>query len=144
MIEHFISTQRVDRTKENRNEKPQNAHVMHEIDANAQSIINISRKRLCYCASPETREAWQTFLNELREYEPELTSVCVKECVYRGFCPEFYSCGYTDKSYKKFRDEVEIYRKNINGYGTKEQIEREINYLNDRLNVINSNFELKA
>lgn len=132
-IEHFISTQRTDRTKEDRNDKPQNSPVMHEIDANAQSIINISRKRLCYCASPETREAWQDFLDKLKEHEPELVSVCVKECVYRGFCPEFYTCGYTNISYKKFRDEVEEYRKDINGYGSTKQKINEINYLKESL-----------
>ena len=134
MIEHFISTQRVDRTKENRNEKPQASEVDHEIDVNSQSIINISRKRLCFCASPETREAWQDFLNELKEHEPELVGVCVKECVYRGFCPEFYSCGYVNTSYEKFREEIEEYRKNVNGYGSMEQRKKEIEFLNKKLN----------
>ena len=30
----------------------------------------------------------------LRKTEPELAACCVPECVYRGFCPEFRSCGY--------------------------------------------------
>lgn len=130
-IEHFISTQRTDRTKEDRNNKPQNALVMHEIDVNPQAIINISRKRLCYCASPETREAWISFLNELKEYEPQLVEVSVKECVYRGFCPEFYTCGYATnpKTFPLFRDEVERYRAGINGYGAEEQRKAEIEYL---------------
>lgn len=124
-IEHFISTQRTDRTKENRNEKPQNSFVKHEFDANCQAIINISRKRLCYCASPETREAWQDFLNELKVHEPELVSVCVKECVYRnGLCPEFYSCGYNKT--KKF--ELEL----------KEYINFKRNDVNDKTNIFNS------
>ena len=130
-IEHFISTQRVDRTDVDRNNSPQNAFVKHEIDVNPQAVINISRKRLCYCASPETREAWGEFLKELRKHEPQLVDVAVKECVYRGFCPEFYSCGYATnpKSYPKFRDEVERYRKGINNYGSEEQIKNEIEYL---------------
>lgn len=137
-IEHFISTQRVDRTKENRNQKPQNAPVSHEFDVNPQAIINISRKRLCHCASPETTEAWKEFLKELEKREPELVSVCVKECVYRGFCPEFYSCGYATKksTYKKYRDEVEQYRKNINGYGSVEQREQEAEYVNSLMSTI--------
>lgn len=130
-IEHFISTQRVDRTEEDRNNKPQNSEVSHEIDVNPQAIINISRKRLCFGASPETREAWIDFLKELNKYEPQLVNVCVKECVYRGFCPEFYSCNYTTKNYSKFRDEVEEYRKGINGYGTQEQRDKEISYLSN-------------
>lgn len=87
--------------------------VNHECEGNAQAIINISRKRLCNCASPETREAWKLFLDEVvKPNEPELYSVCVKECIYRGFCPEFKSCGYhKTEAYKK---ELQEYRKGIN------------------------------
>lgn len=131
-IEHFVSTQRTDRTNVDRNDKPQDALVDHEIDLNPQAIITISRKRLCYCASAETREAWKDFLKELEPFEPELVSVCVKECIYRGFCPEFYSCGYASLSYEKYRDELDEYRKNINGYGSKDHIEREIKYLQSK------------
>ena len=134
-IEHFVSTQRTDRTKEDRNKKPQDSLVDHEIDLNPQAIINISRKRLCNCASPETREAWQEFLNELKVYEPELVSVCVPECVYRGFCPEFYTCGYTNNAFEKFRKELDEYRGNVNGYGTKEYTEKEIQYLNNNKTI---------
>lgn len=95
-IEHFVSTQRSDRTGIDRNKLPQDSLINHEISINAQAIITISRKRLCSCASKETREAWQLFLNSFKEKEPELYSVCVKECLYRGFCPEMKSCGYID------------------------------------------------
>lgn len=94
-VEHFVKTQRTDRTGVDRGSSPQNALVNHEMDLNAQAIINISRKRLCHCASPETTEAWKEFVKELHLYEPELASMCVKECVYRnGLCPEFKTCGY--------------------------------------------------
>jgi len=95
-IEHFVSTQRTDRTGVNRDEMPQSALVNHECFANAQALIFISRKRLCRQASPETTAAWRLVLGEVRKCEPELFSVCVPECVYRGFCPEFKSCGYAD------------------------------------------------
>lgn len=132
-IEHYVSTQRTDRTKEDRNLAPQNSFVMHEIDVNPQAIINISRKRLCNCASPETKEAWEGFLMELKVYEPELVSVCIKECVYRGFCPEFYSCGYVNTSYEKFREEIDTYRENVNGYGSELYNSREIKYLQNKV-----------
>lgn len=93
-IEHFVSTQRTDRTGIKRDALPQDSLVQHECFANAQAMIAISRKRLCSCASPETRAAWKLVLEELRKSEPELASVCVPECVYRGFCPEFGSCGF--------------------------------------------------
>ena len=111
-IVHWVSTQRSDRTGVSRNDLPQGSFVIHEAEANAQAIINISRKRLCTCASKETREAWQSFLEELKDSEPELYSVCVPECVYRGFCPEFYSCGFHKT--ESFTIRLEEYRKGIN------------------------------
>lgn len=107
-IEHWVRSQRSDRTGVNRDELFQSNFVEHEIEANAQSIINISRKRLCKKASSETREAWQAFLESFKDKEPELYSVCVPECIYRGFCPEFSSClYYTTEDYaiklKKYR-----------------------------------------
>ena len=93
-IEHFVSTQRTDRTGVDRTDMPQSAPVDHECFANAQAVIFISRKRLCRQASPETTAAWTLVLDEIKRSEPELFSVCVPECVYRGFCPEFKCCGY--------------------------------------------------
>ena len=111
-IEHFVSTQRTDRTGISRDELPQNSLVNHECEANAQALINISRKRLCHCASPETRQAWQQVKSEIALVEPELASVMVKECIYRGFCPEIFSCEYyKSKAYKK---ELEEYRRGVN------------------------------
>jgi len=93
-IEHFVRTQRTDRTGKDRDQIAQSATVDHECLANAQAIINISRKRLCRQASSETRAAWRALLDALAAQEPELTGVCVPECVYRGFCPEMKCCGY--------------------------------------------------
>ena len=52
-IEHFVETQRTDRTKSTikRDDLPQGELVDHKFSANAQAIINISRVRLCSCAS---------------------------------------------------------------------------------------------
>lgn len=58
-IEHWVSTQRVDRTGVNRDKSPQDTPVCHECEADAQALINISRRRLCSQASPETRGAWK-------------------------------------------------------------------------------------
>lgn len=110
-IDHFVSTQRTDRTGINRDELPQGSLVNHECIANAQSLINISRKRLCNCASKETREAWKEVKAQIQIVEPELASVMVKECIYRGFCPEMFSCGYSKTD--KFTKELEEYRKEV-------------------------------
>lgn len=95
-IEHWVRTQRTDRTGVNRDELPQGSLVEHECEADAQALINISRKRLCNQASPETREAWKEVIEELKLHDPAVASVCVPECVYRGFCPEMHSCGYVN------------------------------------------------
>jgi hypothetical protein len=93
-IEHFVSTQRTDRTGDNREGKRQDSPVMHECMANAAEVMFISRRRLCAQASPETRAAWKMVVDEIAKVEPEVAACCVPECVYRGFCPEFKSCGY--------------------------------------------------
>lgn len=107
-IEHWVRSQRTDRTGINRDELPQGALVEHECEADAQALINISRKRLCTQASPETREAWEDVIEELSWHDPVLASVCVRECVYRGFCPEMYPCGYADTD--EYKEEVKAYR----------------------------------
>jgi hypothetical protein len=89
--------------------QPQDAPVEHECIANAAEMMFISRRRMCAQASPETREAWKMVVDELRKSEPELASCCVPECVYRGFCPEFKSCGFVNSP--AFAKMVEEYRK---------------------------------
>lgn len=108
-IIHFVTTQRSDRTGVDRDAKRQDALVEHECEANAQAIINISRRRLCTMASPETRSAWKDFKSHLGDHDPVLASVMVRECVYRGFCPEFNSCGYVNTD--KYKEELKEYRK---------------------------------
>jgi hypothetical protein len=108
-IEHFVKSQRTDRTGIDRQVLEQGALVSHECEANAQALITISRKRLCSCASPETRQAWQLVKDKVAECEPELAKCMVRECVYRGFCPEMFGCGY-DKT-EAFAKELEEYRK---------------------------------
>lgn len=111
-IEHWINTQRTDRTGIDRNDLPQGTPVNHASEADAQALINISRKRLCACASLETRQAWQEVKNEVAKVEPELARCMVKDCVYRGHCYEFVSCGYHKT--EAFKKELEAYREGIN------------------------------
>lgn len=113
-IVHWVRTQRTDRTGVNRDYMPQGNTVEHEAEANAQAMINISRKRLCFQASPPTREAWQLVKDTVKSFEPELAQCMVKECIYRGFCPEYTTCGY-DKT-DEFCKELAEYRNGINGH----------------------------
>lgn len=107
--EKFVHSQRGDRRELpcDRDHIYQGAKNDMDMTANAQALINMSRKRCCNCASKETREAWKMVLAELEEIDPILRSKCVPECVYRGFCPEWMSkCGFKyTKGYKKLRAE---------------------------------------
>lgn len=116
--EKFVHTQRGDRRTlleeynvSSRNELPQGATNDMDMTANAQALINISRKRLCSCASKETREAWQQVRAAIAEVDPVMASKMVPECIYRGFCPEFMNpCGYSKT--EKYKKDLEIYRNN--------------------------------
>ena len=127
-FEKFISTQRDDRVdgsvfgdfdpvwrdmdgKEHhpyktRNDKPQGALVRFDGYANAQNLIDAFRKRLCFQASPETRELAEDFKVSLHEHEPELADVLVPNCIYRLGCPEFSMCNqrYFEIYLKRFDD----------------------------------------
>lgn len=107
-VEHWVKTQRTDRTGINRDDLPQGALVDHACEADAQALINISRKRLCNSASPETREAMLEVKEKVALVEPELASCMVKECIYRGFCPEMFPCGYSKT--EAFEKELYEYR----------------------------------
>ena len=111
--EKFVHSQRVDRNPLlkglNRDELPQGLLNEMDMTANAQALINISRKRLCSCASPETREAWRAVLDKVKQIDPIIAEKCVPECVYRGFCPEFdRCCGYVNS--KQYQEQLKIYR----------------------------------
>jgi thymidylate synthase ThyX len=107
-IEHYVRSQRSDRTGVDRDTLPQDSPVEHRVCVNAQALIFISRKRLCSCASAETREAWAALLDTLRGTEPEIYSACVPDCVYRGRCYEFKSCGF---------DKTEEFQRRLEEYG---------------------------
>ncbi|MDC7224644.1 MAG: thymidylate synthase ThyX [Spirochaetales bacterium] len=111
-IEHWVRTQRSDRTGTDRGQNLQSAEVEHEILASYQAMITISRKRLCHQASPETREAWTLLTEEVKKADPELYQACVPDCVYRGWCMEYKSCGYHKT--EAFRKALAAYREGIN------------------------------
>lgn len=103
----YVSTQREDRIEYEgvRGDRKQGELVNMRITLNAQAFINISRKRLCSQASPETQYVWRAVIANLHDIDKELSLNCVPECVYRGFCPELYPCGRTDSpAYRTMRN----------------------------------------
>lgn len=114
--EKFVHSQRGDRRAildeynvSSRNELPQGATNDMDMTANAQALINISRKRLCNCASKETKEAWKQVKEGVRKVDPVMADKMVPECIYRGFCPEFMNpCGYANT--EKYQQDLKRYR----------------------------------
>lgn len=107
-VEKFVSTQRVDRNKsllgKNRDELPQGLPTNIAFVLNAQSLINISRQRLCNMASKETRELWQAVKEAIEEIDPIMAEAMVPNCVYRGRCPELNPCF--EKNEDKYKDKL--------------------------------------
>lgn len=93
-----VSTSRpdIDGNQKPRSKQKKDEPVNMRLMLDAQEIIAISRVRLCNRAEKETRKVWNAVLIELKKIEPELTNACVPNCIYRGFCPEFESCGLAD------------------------------------------------
>ena len=119
-ISHFVKSQREDRseTHAKRSDLPQDAPVDYEMVANAQALINISRKRLCNQAAKETREAWEEAVDLISKADPVMGSVLVPECIYRGGCVEkFNPCGLWNNISKKMsKDEIANVEKRYDYY----------------------------
>ncbi len=78
------------------------------MSCNTQALINISRKRLCKKAHEETIKVWQAVKDAIKEIDPIVAKYMVRECVYRGFCPEEKSCGKAVG--KHYKEELIKYR----------------------------------
>ena len=110
--EHFVTTQREERLVQvtPRDELPQGALVNHQFLANAQSLIQVSRSRLCFLASRQTLAAWSAVKALLRrEGEVELADLMVMQCIYRGRCPEPVKCKQDFDKTKAFENAVNRY-----------------------------------
>ena len=100
--ESRTNTQRNDRQAVyDRGKAPQDSPVNFIGEPNIQNLIDTMRKRLCYQASPETREYAEDFKSELRKIEPEISDVLVPNCVYRCGCPESGGCGWYEAMVKQ-------------------------------------------
>lgn len=92
-VNHYVQTQRTDRTGIDRNNLPQGELVSHIMSVNAQELVFMAHKRLCKQASPETREVMQMIIKEVIKVCPEFKPVLVPLCVYRnGKCTEMFPC----------------------------------------------------
>lgn len=124
--EKFVRTQRTDRTGVDRTKLPQDEPQDFTGEANAQHLIDTMRKRLCYTASPETRQYAEDFKAALHEQQPEISDVLVPNCIYRCGCPEIKTCEWYGKMVVKYpklastniQERYDAYNKIFNGCAT--------------------------
>lgn len=107
---HFVQSNREDRGGAGDAVVNRLTPVNHRMLLNAQHLIDMSRKRLCFKASPETREAWIRVRTAIGFIDPDLAKYMVPNCVYRGgYCCEPKPCGnYRVKVYNPSRISMEI------------------------------------
>ena len=100
-VEKFQCSLRDDRNVEidDRKKLPHDYPVNLWISANADALIAISRRRLCNKASVETRAIWILVKKEIEKIDPTIARFMVRECLYRGFCPESPCCGYVQTTH---------------------------------------------
>lgn len=92
-VNHYVQTQRTDRTGVVREDKPQSAEVTHIMSINAQELIHMAHKRLCGQASIETRLIMRLIVDEVVRVAPYMKDVLVPLCKYRnGKCTEMFPC----------------------------------------------------
>lgn len=107
--EKFVATHRSDRTGVDDVQITRLTPSSFILSANAQALMNISRKRLCGNASKETIYVWKAVKKAIRDIDPIMASKMVPECIYRGFCPELHSCRYCmSKAYEKELNEYRL------------------------------------
>ena len=91
-VEHYVQSQRVN---PDRGAERQDAPVTHTMDLNAQALINIMRKRLCYKADHTTHEIALQIKAQIlyKDGTGIWNDILVPECCYRAnYCPEMKPC----------------------------------------------------
>lgn len=90
-VVHFIKSLREDRC--GKGDETRWTPTNHGMFLNAQALLNMARKRLCYKCSPETREVMECIKDTMFLVDEDLANRLVPECVYRGSCHEDKPCG---------------------------------------------------
>lgn len=97
-VEHFVQTNRLDRGADDIANR--NTPVNHAMLCNAQALINMARKRLCYNADDVTCRTMGFLLNAVRKVDEDLADFMVVDCEYRGKCYEPRCCGKAESFWK--------------------------------------------
>ena len=118
-IEHWISTQRDDRTGVNRDDAPQGTLVDYEFCVNLEELMYICNRRFCMQAHQETRDFWRSIIIALmcdeksKDVIGPVSTLFVPMCVRcGGRCPEMKCCGFNNKQHDHFVSMVDSYWNN--------------------------------
>ena len=91
-VEHYVQSQR---KNPERGSDRQDAPVTHIMDINAQELIFMTRKRLCFKADDTTRMIMAEICRNIQQIDPVWETVLLPACgCDENFCREFLSCGY--------------------------------------------------
>mgnify|MGYP007080848156 CR=1 FL=1 len=105
----FVSTSREDRTGISREERRQTDLVDMQMVANIEALLNISERRLCFCADKNTIAYWQSVLDAIKEYDSDIFWACVPQCIRCGGCIEpFSDCKFYENFSKNLTLEQQI------------------------------------
>lgn len=104
----YVSTSREDRTNIPRKERSQTDLVTMRMDLNIQSLINISRKRLCNQADITTQKVWLQVIKAIAEYDQDIAWACVPEGIRTCGCPESFGNCKTCVSILKKMDKEDM------------------------------------
>jgi len=92
--QHYVMSNRPDRGGAGDEVVTRNSPVNHRMLLNAQHLIDMSRKRLCFQASAETRRVMLEIREAVEWVDSDLSDYMVPNCVYRGgYCCEPKPCG---------------------------------------------------
>lgn len=92
--QHYVMSNRPDRGGAGDDVVTRNSPVNHRMLLNAQHLIDMSRKRLCFKASEETRLVMLMIKDSVHYVDKDLATYMVPNCVYRGgYCCEPKPCG---------------------------------------------------
>lgn len=100
-VEHYVSTNRPDRGADDITDR--NSPVNHAMLCNAQALIAMARKRLCFNAEDKTREVFLKLCDRVSSVDPDLAIYLVVDCQYRGACYEPRCCGLSESHYENVR-----------------------------------------
>ena len=110
-VEPFVRTQREDRNDAvvDRDSLPQGSLNTMQLSLNAQALINISRKRLCFKAHKKATMLMMAIKSEMQNIDPIMADAMQPNCIYCGFCREMQPCGFADSD--SFDERLKSYRR---------------------------------